>query len=208
MDGLAFKITTIPNWQIEPDTLYQNLMNKYIYRNLNNPDVYYNNNIIALLQNYRSAFIQLANHYATFEDKEKVRSLIEKMNEVLPPSVIPYTNVLLKNWIEAYQIYTGLMDKDSLTISHYRENELFEIGRILVNLKEMEAAEKALQEVVDHNPQHIQAKAYLVDIFGNQKKYDNSIEILEDWIQQNPSDVGAKRRLDEYKKMKQDEEGR
>ena len=201
MDGLAFKITTIPNWQIDPDTLYNNLMNKYIYRNLNNPDVYYNENIIALLQNYRSAFIQLSNHFATFENREKVKALIQKMNEVMPPSVIPYTNSLLKNWIEAYQIYSGILNKDTLKIGNYGENGLFEIGRILTNLKEMEAAEKAFQEVLNNNPQNIQAKAYLVDIYGSQKKYDKSIEILEEWVEQNPGDVGAKRRLDEYKKM-------
>ncbi len=71
MDGLGFKITTIPNWQIHPDTLYTNLMDKYIYRNLNNPDVYYDDNVMALLQNYRSAFIQLANHYATFNERDE-----------------------------------------------------------------------------------------------------------------------------------------
>lgn len=203
MDGLAFKITTIPQWSIEPDTLYNNLMNKYIYRNLDNPDVFYNKNIIALLQNYRSAFIQLSNHFATFQNREKVKELIQKMNEVMPPSVIPYTNVILKNWIEAYQIYSGLMSQDTLNRSNYEENELTDIGKILLNLNELKAAEKAFQEILASNPQNIQAKAYLVDIYGNQKMYDKSIEILKDWIEKNPDDMGAKKRLEEYKKRNQ-----
>jgi tetratricopeptide (TPR) repeat protein len=203
MDGLAFKITTIPQWSLDPDTLYNNLMNKYIYRNLNNPDVYYNKNIIALLQNYRSAFIQLANHYATFENRDKVKELIGKMHEVMPPSVIPYTNVILRNWIDAYQIYSGIMDQDTLSTNNYEQNQLTEIGRILINLKEWEAAEKSFQAILADDPKNIQAKAYLVDIYGNQKMYDKSIEILEEWISENPNDMGAKKRLEDYKKRYQ-----
>jgi tetratricopeptide (TPR) repeat protein len=203
MDGLAFKITTIPQWSLDPDTLYNNLMNKYIYRNLDNPDVYYNKNIIALLQNYRSAFVQLANHYATFGNKDKVKELMLKMNEVMPPAVIPYTNLVLKHWIDAHQISSGLMDADTLNLNNYRETELQEVGKILVNLNQWEAAEKAFQEVLTANPQNIQAKAYLVDIYGNQRMYDKSIEILEDWIEKNPNDMGAKKRLEDYRKRSQ-----
>jgi tetratricopeptide (TPR) repeat protein len=205
MDGLSFKITTIPNWQINPDTLYNNVMNKYKYRNLNNPDVYYNKNVIALLQNYRSAFIQLANYYATFNEKEKVRGIIEKLDEVMPPSVIPFTNNHLANWIEAYQIYSGLISKDTLTIQNYTEKDLEDIARVLMTLKEVEAAEQAFQEILTNNPDNIQAKAHLVDIYGNQKKYDKSIEILEDWVNQNPNDAGAKRRLEQYRALKEAE---
>ena len=65
MDGLVLKITTIPNWSIQPDLLYDNLVHKFRYRNLNNKDVYFNENIVGLLQNYRAAFSQLANYYLT-----------------------------------------------------------------------------------------------------------------------------------------------
>ena len=87
--------------------------------------------------------------------------------------------------------------------NNYRENELVEVGKILVNLSQWKAAEKAFQEVLASNPQNIQAKAYLVDIYGNQKMYDKSIEILEVWIEQNPNDMGAKKRLEEYKRRNQ-----
>ncbi|MFQ6674165.1 MAG: DUF2723 domain-containing protein, partial [Fidelibacterota bacterium] len=43
----------------------------YKYRNLNNPDVYYNPNIVKLLQNYRSAFLELAaRKYRSFQRKQ------------------------------------------------------------------------------------------------------------------------------------------
>ena len=96
---------------------------------------------------------------------------------------------------------TDLLAKGEITVK--QEKELTDIGKILVNLNELNAAEKAFQEILASNPQNIQAKAYLVDIYGNQKMYDKSIEILKDWIEKNPDDMGAKKRLEEYKKRNQ-----
>jgi tetratricopeptide (TPR) repeat protein len=205
MDGLTFKITTIPNWQINPDTLYNNIMNKYLYRNLNNPDVYYNQNIIALLQNYRSAFIQLANYYATVEEKEKVREIFKKLNDVMPPSVIPFTNSQLENWVNAYQVYSGLAGIDTLNIRNFREDQLEDIARVLMTLKEVDGAEKAFMEILQVNPDNIQAKAHLVDIYASRKQYDKSIEILEEWLEQNPKDASARRRIEQYRKLMENE---
>lgn len=199
MDGLSFKITTIPNWQIHPDTLFNNLVNKYRYTNLDNPDVYYDENVIALLQNYRSAFIQLANYYSNTNQRDKVKILLAKMEKVMPPQVIPYTNMVLKHWVEAYQVYAGMRSKDSLTLANYQERELEEIAKILANLGEDEAAEGAFREILTKNPNNFQAKAFLVEIYGKLEKYKEAIDILEPWVNQNPSDVGAKRRLEEYK---------
>ncbi|MBN2366524.1 MAG: DUF2723 domain-containing protein [Calditrichaeota bacterium] len=200
MDGLAFKITAIPQWQIDPDTLYENLMNKYIYRNLNDPDVYYNEDIIALLQNYRSAFIQLCNHYVSFGEKEKIRELMEKARDVMPASVIPYTNQMLKSWMESYEIYSGLIELDSLNLRNYTRDELENMGKILFNLEYFEASEKAFTEIIRNYPDDHTARAFLVDVYARQEKYDKSIEILEEWLQKNPGDQLARQRLQEYHK--------
>lgn len=199
MDGLTFRITTIPNWSIDPDTLYHNLMFKYKFRNLNNREVFYNSNIIALLQNYRSAFIQSANYYVTENQKDKVTTLIQKMGEVMPPEVIPFTNRYLRFWTEAYEYYCGLRKIDSLNSQNYQEKDLADIGRILINLKEFEAAQKAFEEILRINPTDIQAKGLLVDIYANQKNFSKSIEILEEWLNMNPNDKAAQIRLDLYR---------
>ncbi len=198
MDGLSFRITSIANWSIDPDTLFNNLMNKYQYRNLNNPKVFYNENIIALLQNYRSAFIQLANYYASDGQKEKVKQLINKMNTVMPPSVIPFTSDMLQRWFEAYEYYSGLKNIDSITVDNYTERDLTDLGRVFLNLREFGAAQKAFEEVLKVNPTNIQAKGFLVDIYGNLALYEKSIDILEEWLKQNPGDKEAQKRLLEY----------
>ena len=200
MDGLSFRITTIPNWSIDPDTLFNNLVYKYQYRNLNNPNVFYNSNVIALLQNYRSAFIQLANYYASNNQRERVRELIKKMQNIMPPSVIPYTNNIYRNWVDAYEYYSGIKNIDSINANNYTETFLNDLGRILVNLGEIEAAQKSFEEVLKLNPTNIQAKGFLVDIYAKHSQYDKSIGILEDWLKQNPGDKQAKMRLEEYRK--------
>jgi tetratricopeptide (TPR) repeat protein len=205
MDGLTFKITTIPNWSINPDTLYSNLMHKYLYRNLDNPSVFFNENIIALLQNYRSAFIQLSNFYTSNNKRDKVRNLIEKMNEVMPPEVIPYTNNMLYNWSEAYAYYAELKSLDSLSSEQYTPAELTEIGRILTHMKEYVFARQAFEEVLKVNPNDIPARGLLVDIYANLGNFEKSIEILQKWLEQNPEDKGARRRLQEYRKMMQEQ---
>ncbi len=202
MDGLSFRITTIPNWSIDPDTLFNNLVYKYQYRNMNNPDVFYNPNVIALLQNYRSAFIQLANYFASNNQRERVRELIEKMQNIMPPSVIPFTNNVYKTWVEAYEYYSGIKSIDSINANNYTEIFLTDLGKVLVNLREIEAAQKSFEEVLKLNPTNIQAKGFLVDIYAKHLQYDKSIGILEDWLIQNPGDKQAKMRLEEYRKKK------
>jgi tetratricopeptide (TPR) repeat protein len=115
MDGLLFKITTIPDWRLDADILYDNLMNKFRYRNLNNPDVYYDENIVGLLQNYRSAFFQLASHYLSTKQKDKFSEVMKKLYEVMPPEVIPYTNSQFEEVMTSMAIMAGVIPRDSLT---------------------------------------------------------------------------------------------
>ena len=42
------------------DYISHNQNGIYRYTNLNNPDIYFNNNIVRLVQNYRSGFLQLS----------------------------------------------------------------------------------------------------------------------------------------------------
>ncbi|GAB4371900.1 MAG: DUF2723 domain-containing protein [Calditrichia bacterium] len=201
MDGLTFKITSIADWTLEPNILYNNLMNNYQYRNLDNPDVYYNENIIALLQNYRSAFIQLCNYYVTQDDSVKIRNLVSKMQEVMPESVIPFTNRTIKNWTEAFSYYSGITPIDSLNNMNYSIQELQSIGDLLAKFKKYDAAQKAFEEVLKIEPNNVRAKGYLVDLYANQNQVEKAIEILEEWIANNPTDKGAQRRLEQYKAL-------
>jgi hypothetical protein len=96
MDGLAFKILPYENSEemdsVDPGILQDNLLNKYWYRGLNDAKVYYDVNTLKLLQNYRSAFLQLAQNNLNRGRKEGAAAMLDKMGEVMPETVIPYND--------------------------------------------------------------------------------------------------------------------
>lgn len=66
MDGLVYTVVDYKaKRDIDPKVLYDRLFVRYKghFRGLDDPDVYFDDNKIRLMQNYRSAFIQLASHY-------------------------------------------------------------------------------------------------------------------------------------------------
>ena len=79
----------------------------YMFRNLGNENVYYSNQIIRLMQNYRSGYLQLAVvYYFEYQDmlndssyrpeeietaRQKVLSVLKKMDKNLPQETIPIT---------------------------------------------------------------------------------------------------------------------
>jgi len=120
MDGLAFKILPVKinnRRLVDPQLMWTNINEKFQYRNLNNPDVYYDDNTESLLGNYRSAFLTLAQYHLTnYEkykdqslqaynpetrawtwqnDKERAMQVLDRMSAVIPESVIPTGNFQL-----------------------------------------------------------------------------------------------------------------
>jgi len=79
----------------------------YLFRNLGNDEVYLNNSVIRLMQNYRSGYLQLAVvHYFDYQDmmdagtsrpeevetaRQKVLEVLDKMELNLPQETIPIT---------------------------------------------------------------------------------------------------------------------
>jgi len=120
MDGLAFKVLPVKLGNrrlVDPQLMWTNISEKFQYRNLNNPKVYYDDNTKSLLGNYRSAFLTLAQYHVgnydkykdrplqsydpetrawTWQnDKERALQVLDRMNEVIPEDVIPTGNFQL-----------------------------------------------------------------------------------------------------------------
>ncbi len=138
MEGLVFRLHDRKVREIDVPRLRENLFETYTdhYRNLDNPDVHYFPNVIKLLQNYRSGFLQLVyEYYRTGTDvpgletdsgipreqwaerfneltaREKALHTLHRMDEVIPPEVIPVTSrdVVL----QVARIYHELGDAES-----------------------------------------------------------------------------------------------
>ena len=60
----------------------------YKYRNLNSPEIYFNDNIERLVQNYRIGFIRLAQYDISRNNYSEAEKMIDKMNEYFPPNTL------------------------------------------------------------------------------------------------------------------------
>ncbi|MCB0279083.1 MAG: DUF2723 domain-containing protein, partial [Calditrichaeota bacterium] len=127
MDGLIYKLTPMKNWQFDPSRLEDLLLNQYSYKNLNNKDVYFNDNIVGLLGNYRSSFLQLAQYYGQNGDLEKQKYILNKMNELIDPEVVPINNPGLQLNIE---ILTKLDNNKSITADSLNRFSVSELDNI------------------------------------------------------------------------------
>ncbi len=205
MDGLAFKIIPYsgPRDFISPKKLKDNIFNNFQYRNLNNPDVYYNNNIVGLLQNYRSAFLRLTNYYqnnrATDQSgNEKVLSVLDKMNEVMPEEVIPLRSYQIslnfgrmyaeagrpeelekRLGLAAQNYYLGPMDKMYLA-EYYSQI-----------LNKAAVAESLVVNVLEEQPEFAQSYSWLVNHYAQRGKYAKGVETLQKWLALHPTDKDA-----------------
>ena len=126
MDGQVFKVLPYKVGNaIDAPLLYDNMINKYRYTNLNDPNVNYSENVRRLLQNYRSGFLQLVYYYGQQQhDNEKALEVLKFMDEHLPDAVIPNTYAEL--YLQIAQLYAQY--GDSTMARHYLEN-FFEHGR-------------------------------------------------------------------------------
>ncbi|MCB1046909.1 MAG: DUF2723 domain-containing protein [Calditrichaeota bacterium] len=91
MDGLAFRVMDYKTGgsAVEPAVLEANLeLFEQHFRNLDDPGVYYDDNIRKLIQNYRSSYVQLALHYER-EYPDRALNLLQRMDRFLPEVVAP-----------------------------------------------------------------------------------------------------------------------
>ena len=178
MDGLLFKITTIPNWRMDPDLLYDNLINKFRYRNLNNPDVYYDENVIGLLQNYRSAFFQLASHYLSNQQRDKFSEVMKKLYEIMPPQVIPYTNSQFEEVMTSMAIMAGVIPRDSLigentSLRLYRA--LAEVGFNYNSIEDAKFGYESILNVLENeNYDNPRIHEYMRSLYPRPQIYDQA----------------------------------
>jgi len=96
LEGLVYKLNTHKG-KIDTEKLYNNLINIYTYEGVNDKHIEDIDDIASLYQNYRDAFITLASEYDKAGKKEKVKEVLDFMDEKLPESALPYTNDELLN---------------------------------------------------------------------------------------------------------------
>lgn len=185
--------------EISPSNLKKNLVEKYQYRGLDDPTVYYNENIQNLLQNYRSGFIQLAEYYAREEQNEELKEILKVMDEKVRPDVIVWTSRALQVVKDAFYIAADSSLEDSIVNSVSGPDELQLLGEQLMRMRKMESAVRILEFAFEQDTRNPKALGLLINAYEMSGQSEKSVEPLEAWMKMNPGDKNAERILQSIK---------
>lgn len=156
MDGLTFKVVSYPDEKIEPRLLEHRMLNEFQYRGLNDPSVYFNENITGLLSNYRAGFMRLAYHYREKNDKENMVRVLDKMEEVIPEDVIPMPSVGFLMGISDLYSKAGYKEKADEIMNRLMNypasaEDKLRIAWQLFSQGNLDVAEKMIQDALRQN---------------------------------------------------------
>ncbi|MBN2348229.1 MAG: DUF2723 domain-containing protein [Bacteroidales bacterium] len=124
LEGLAYRLVPIKTTpesaidagRIDTDIMYENLMNKFKWGNMNSPDVYLDHFHIRTISiiRMRNRFTRLADELIKEDKNEKALSVLDRIVELTPHEQVPYDHYMI-----------GIAD------AYYRLNEFEKSNQIL-----------------------------------------------------------------------------
>lgn len=124
---MPFKIPGARDGVVNTEKMYENVMNKFSWRNLDNPEVYYDSETYLKVPiiTARYAFLRLADQYVRQGDNDKAREVLDKALAVMPNESIPYDQLSANFTV----FYYAIGDKDkakeiALTIANTADQNL------------------------------------------------------------------------------------
>jgi len=172
LDGMAYKVVPIKSentsgqkiGRIDTDILYDNLMNKYVWGNIEDENVYLDENNRRMLMNVKNNFARLAEQLITEDKKDLAVEVLDKCVVLIPNEKVPYNyyNILIAEQyynIEEYDkanaiisalattteqevnFYWSLSDKKIETLADESEIALGMIQEIISYLRQYEQTE-------------------------------------------------------------------
>lgn len=96
LDGLAYRVVPVKTADedqqgyVNKEVMYDNLMNKFSFRNFDNPDIFYDDNYLRFSANARDKFAKLATAYLEDGNVKRAKEVINRSFEVFPAESVPY----------------------------------------------------------------------------------------------------------------------
>ena len=204
MEGLTFRIYPQKVKRIDADKMRHNLFNVFRYRNLNNPKVYYDDNIKRLMFNYQTAFIQLAIEELYSGNKERMLATLDTLEYLIPEEIFPieYDDIYLQIGLLYYdggrrgepgqpseleKRLETLLNKPNV---NYR-NKLKYASIYAQVLGDYPKAIQILEELNAQKPNDPEISGYLVKVYEEAQQLDKAVRVLDNWLALYPNDSGA-----------------
>ena len=94
-EGLAYRITPFntknSGKRIDTEKMYDNLMNKFKFGGIENPDIYLDETTLRMCYTHRRMFSQLVNELVKEGKLDKVKNVLEKAEKCIPATTVPHT---------------------------------------------------------------------------------------------------------------------
>ena len=208
-DGMAFKLIPFKNVRISPTRLRENLFKVFKFRGINDPAVYIDHKTKGLLINYRSGFIQLADHYLRKGQKKEALATLERMEEMIPEEKVPIDDYRISLQVGLMYLSLGKPEELErrlnwiLARKNLTPNAKFDCAVAFFQyLKNDKKAEEISLGLLAENPDLVQARSLLVEIYRKRKEYEKGISLVKDWMERHPEDTDAVRVLEQLQKLK------
>jgi hypothetical protein len=108
LEGLAYRLFPVSAiskdgqvGEVNSDVMYDNMMNKFKWGNMQDPGIYMDDNNLRMAMNYRNTFGRLAAELISEGKKDSARKVLDRCMEVMPDNVIP-VNYFMTSIIEGY----------------------------------------------------------------------------------------------------------
>jgi hypothetical protein len=163
-EGLAYRFVPIETkgggmnrGRIDADILYENVMKKFVWGNVNDPDIYldeYNKKAVNIIQ-ARYMFARLAEALINKGDNKRANEVLDKMFEIFPNEKMPLTydsfpavelyyrtgetekanklvRIVAQNSFEMIDYYISLPDRFAAAIEEDQNREMSLINNLVI----------------------------------------------------------------------------
>ena len=94
-EGLAYRITpfntTALDARIDSEKMYDNLMNRYKFGKIDNPDIYLDETVMRMCQTHRCMFVQVAGQLIKEGKYDKAKKALDYSLQVIPSTTVPHS---------------------------------------------------------------------------------------------------------------------
>ncbi len=213
MEGLALRLHPKKVSKVDPDKIFENFTEKYRFRNLSNEEVFLNNNIKRLIQNYRTCAMQAVMAYIEDGEKERAQRLLYFLEENIPEANIPIYHPELMLQMGRLYLETGDTSKLVERVEQYmsRENlgynDYFNAAQVYyMDLQDYGKAASVMENAYLIRPKDARTVGMLALIYRESKQYDKALNILDNWLKDvAPGDPNALQMQKQILNLKEEE---
>lgn len=139
LEGMAYRLVPFKAQshdrqpgEVNADIMYENVMNKFVWGNMNDPEVYLDETNLRMTFNFRNSFVRLASKLMMEGKKDKAIAVLDKTEELMPDNIVPYNyfNLLiadllvdLQQFDKAEKMLTRLEERTTEELNYFKQFE-------------------------------------------------------------------------------------